>query len=152
MELNSKETMSKAENKAKASLFGQMAAPTQVSFQTITFTEKESTNGQTVEFSKANGKITKCMAKVYSLGLMVEFMKASTSMTRKKVKAFSNGQMADNTLESGKEANSMVKEFMFLQKDKKEKEFGNVGSGHSGLTDKRTNLILMIKHSLRRGP
>ena len=48
---------------------------------------------------------------------------------------FFNGVMGKNILENGKEENNMVKEFMFLLKEKKGKVYGKMEKELIGLID-----------------
>jgi hypothetical protein len=74
--------------------------------------EEESINGQTVVNLMANGRIIKCMVKVYLLGLMEDVMKESTLKTRNRDSVHSIGQMAENILDNGTMENNMAKEHL----------------------------------------
>jgi len=59
-------------------------------------TDKESTYGQTVEYTAENGSTIKWKAKVFSLGAMVVDTWVNTRMIRNMGKVLLNGQMVGN--------------------------------------------------------
>ncbi len=103
-----------AGNKVKVLLLGQMALLTQASSKITTFMAKESTNGQTADFIKALGSITKCIAMEFSLGQMGVAMKATTVTIRNKAGALFNGVMGDATLVAGIMGSSMAMDCIYL--------------------------------------
>jgi hypothetical protein len=70
MELLMKVNINKERNMEKASLLGQMEAPTPVIFMIIIFTEQVSMNGLMEEYSMVNGRIIKWKAMEHLHGLM----------------------------------------------------------------------------------
>ena len=79
-------------------------------FMTITFKEKEFTHGKMVENMQVIGQQTKCMEKDFSLGATEKSTKAITLKTKKKDKENLIGLMEKFIMDSGRMANSMVKE------------------------------------------
>jgi len=69
-------------------------------------------NGMMEELILDNGKIIKCMVKVYFIGKMEDNIKVNILMIKKRVTAYLNGLMEDNIKEPGKQENKMVKEYM----------------------------------------
>ena len=62
---------------------------------------QENINGKTADAIMANGKITTCMEKVFTLGLMVGDMKANMKWIKSMASEFINGLMAVFTKEIG---------------------------------------------------
>lgn len=75
-------------------------ASKEISIRTI-LTEEELTTGLIKDSILESGKIIRCMAQVFSLGMMVENIMESILMTKKKVKVSLNGPMERNTRENG---------------------------------------------------
>lgn len=76
--------MLKVKSTALVCLLGQTAALTKALLSTTTSKVTGATDGLTVEFTRAAGKITKCTEVVISLGLMVAHIKAHTSMIKRR--------------------------------------------------------------------
>lgn len=62
---------------------------------------EECISGQTTGAMKENGKIIRCMARVYSLGLMAENMKGIILMIKNKVREYSHGLMEGGMMGNG---------------------------------------------------
>jgi hypothetical protein len=107
---------------------GPMVQPTMDSSQTTIFKEKVCIFGLMDESMKVNGKITKCMVKVYYNGLMAKSTKVTFRTTIDKDTVYLPGPMVTNTMVNGWMANSTAKEPSYIRgrpskvNGKKEKE------------------------------
>jgi hypothetical protein len=73
---------------------------------------KENINGLMAVHTKANGKLIKCMVKVFSHGQMAENTKETILRIKNKDKVLSIGLMGENMLDNGQMENSMEKEHL----------------------------------------
>ena len=80
-----------------------------------------------VEFTKANGATTTCMAVVYTHGPMEGAMRETTKMIKRMDLENTLGQMGASTRVLGRMENSTVKESTSMQMDTVEQESGSMG-------------------------
>jgi hypothetical protein len=90
--------------------FGLMDPPLKGNSILIRLKGMESTHGLMAESTKDCGKITKCMVRVFSLGLTVVDTKVNTFLTKNKGEVSSYGLMEDHTRDSGRMESNRVKE------------------------------------------
>ena len=116
---------------AKVNSYGQIKVPMMVTSSKTTFMEWVSIDGLMVEFTTANGLITKWKDKVLSLGATAEDMKETIRMIRSMVMELLSGQTAENILVIGAKENNMEKEFI-SKKEKRDKVSGRWEKESSG--------------------
>jgi hypothetical protein len=102
-----------ARNMARDVSDGLMALYTLASSLIIILKGLVSINGQMAGLIMVNGKIIKCMAKEYLLGLMGEDMRVNILKIKSKVKVHSTGQMEENMLDNGEMESSMEKDYLW---------------------------------------
>jgi hypothetical protein len=111
-DLSMKENIAKAQNKEKVSTNTWMAPSTKVIGFKTQYKGLVLTLGQMEKFLQVNGRRITCMVKVYSAGLMEDNMRVNIATTKKKDLESILGPTGDNTLDNGKMASNMVREYI----------------------------------------
>jgi hypothetical protein len=124
MNLAMKVNIIRAESKEKAFFHGLMEAFLLVSLRIMIFMAMGSINGLMGEFLKGRGLKTRWVAMEFLTGLMVEDMKGTILMIKSMVMVILDGLMAEFTREPGWMEDNMAKEYMWLLKARREKDFG----------------------------
>ena len=96
---------------------------------TITSTVKVYTPGKTIEFTKVNGDLTRCMAKEHSLGPMEENMLVNMLKIRREDTVSLYGQMVDATEANGSMVSNMARVPTSHKTDKKNMVNGKTEKG-----------------------
>ncbi len=158
MELSTKEAMKLELSQEKAISFGLMAPLLVGTLNVIISMALELMYGQMVEITKDSGLITKCMARVYSLGQMGDTMKVITLMIRNKVTGSLNGNlsalyfvglMEEFMKESGLMEDNMEKECTLINLVNLDKGYGRTAKEFNGLKKERKK-TKMIRNDSRK--
>merc|ERR1712190_590619 len=138
---------------AQGPSYGQMDLRSRAHSLTTTSTVLEFTSGRTAAATLANGRITECMAGVFSLGATAELTMGNIATTLRMAMASSDGQMDGNTRASGMKESSMALELIPPLEVRSRQANGTKEGGRGGFPIRRSLPVLRHRHcvhSLRK--